>query len=200
VSRGAKKTGVEPTTLLDQRLVKALKHPLRAHVLNVLTQRAAGGTTLARELNEPPQKVLYHLEQLMKYGCIEPVDSVRKGGGVEVLYRATVRHFFDAAAWADVPDMDKLDMVMGVLPLVSEDLEEARIAETFVRPDIHLSRTPARLDAAGWAEVQVLLGTTLDELLKIRDRATTRMLKSDEKPRIAKIHLTHIETPDDQKI
>ncbi len=182
--------------LLDKRLITALNHPTRAYVLNVLTQRPASSTELAREIEEEPTSVAYHFEQLVKLGCIEEVSTKKRRGATEHFYRATVRHYFDAQAWAAVPDKDRFGIVMGVLRLVSGDLDEALKAGTVGASDLHISRTPMKLDNAGWTEVIVLLEATLEALIAIRERAATRMAKSGETHRIAKVSLMHLETPD----
>lgn len=188
----------EPS-LLDKRLITALNHPTRAYALNVLTQRPASATELAQEIGEEPTLVAYHFDQLVKLGCIEEVTTRKRRGATERFYRATVRHYFDADAWATVPDKDRLRITMDVLRLVSSDLDESLKAGTVDAPDRHLSRTPMKLDEAGWTEILALLEATLEELLTIRDRAAKRMLKSGEKPRVAKVSIVHLETPKEKR-
>lgn len=189
----------KPPSLLDERLITALNHPTRAYALNVMTQRAASSTELAREIGEEPTLLAYHFDQLVKLGCIEEVTTRKRRGATERFYRATVRHYFDADAWAAVPDKDRLGLVMGVLRLISSDLDESLRAGTVNAPDLHLSRTPMKLDGKGWKEVVTLLEETLEKLLQIRERAAERMAETGEKPRIAKVALIQLETPHEKR-
>jgi len=185
--------------LLDGRLIEALKHPTRAHVLNVLTQRVASATEVAREMDEEPSALIYHFRTLEKLECIEEVRKKKRRGATERFYRATVRHFFDRDAWGSVPMEERLGIVLNVVGLISGDVGEAVRAETLTNPDLHISRTVMELDTAGWAEVLDLLEAALEELLEIRGRAAKRMSESGEKPRIGKATLLHFETPDGKR-
>lgn len=182
--------------LVDEKLVEALSHPKRAHALNILTQRPASATELAREVGETPSGLAYHVKKLLSLGCIEPVEERKVRSATEVLYRATVRHYFDADAWKAVPNSKRLRLTMNVLRLISKDVNDALEAETADATERHLSRTYLKLDSAGWMEILFLLEATLEEVLTIRERATTRMAKSDEKSRSASVSIMHFEIPD----
>jgi len=49
---------------VDQRLIKALGHPLRMSVLAILNARVASPSELAKELGEPLGNVAYHVKIL----------------------------------------------------------------------------------------------------------------------------------------
>ena len=66
----------------------ALLHPLRQRILEALAEPGSA-STLARHLDEPRQKINYHLRELEQHGFVELVDEKRKGNCLERILRAT---------------------------------------------------------------------------------------------------------------
>ncbi len=60
----ASKTGTENKSKLDQRLIKALAHPLRVEILAILNERVASPNELAKGLGEGLSQVSYHVKVL----------------------------------------------------------------------------------------------------------------------------------------
>ena len=86
---------------VDQRLIKALGHPLRMSVLAILNARVASPSELAKELGEPLGNVAYHVKILEETGAIELVRTAPVRGALEHFYRATT----DVdATWLDLDD------------------------------------------------------------------------------------------------
>ncbi|MFT3837400.1 MAG: helix-turn-helix domain-containing protein [Myxococcaceae bacterium] len=73
-----------------------LLRPLRTRILEKLAepQSAAG---IARSLEEPRQKVGYHLKELEKQGLVELVEEKKVGNCVERIVRATGRAYLVSA-------------------------------------------------------------------------------------------------------
>src|SRR4051812_38418058 len=88
---------------LDERLVKAISHPIRHRVLVALNERVASPNELAQELGESLGRVSYHVRQLVGVGAIELVRTEPRRGAVEHYYRASTRAWFSAAEWARLP-------------------------------------------------------------------------------------------------
>lgn len=181
--------------LVDERLVAALSHETRAHALAVFTERVASTKEIAAELKKSVSAVWYHVDKLRELGCIELVDSKRRRGATEYFYRATVQHFFSAAAWEHVPKSERLAITMGVLRLIAGDLDEAIQAETADSVDRHLSRTQLILDKQGWNEAVDLLAATLEGLFVIRERCVLRRADSSEPAIRASISMMQFELP-----
>ena len=91
------KTGV------DQRLVRAIGHPLRLRLLTIFNERVASPSDLAAELGEPIGNVSYHTRILARLGCVELVKTKQVRGAVEHYYRAVVRPVFSDDDWAELP-------------------------------------------------------------------------------------------------
>jgi len=65
-----------------------LLHPLRQRILEALAEPGSA-STLARRLDEPRQKINYHLRELEQHGFVELVAEKRKGNCLERIVRAT---------------------------------------------------------------------------------------------------------------
>jgi DNA-binding transcriptional ArsR family regulator len=74
---------------LDQRLIRALGHPVRMRALQVLNTRVASPSELAKELHEPLGNVAYHVKILEENDAIELVRTAPVRGALEHFYRAT---------------------------------------------------------------------------------------------------------------
>lgn len=181
--------------LIDERLVAALSHETRAHAMAVFTERPASTKEIAAELKKSVSAVWYHVDKLVKLGCIELVRSEKRRGAMEHFYRATVRHFFSDDAWENVPKSKRLAISMGVLRLIAGDLDEAMQAETVDAVDRHLTRTQLILDKEGWRETSELLAETLEGLFKIREKSAMRRARSDEKAIRASVSIMQFELP-----
>jgi DNA-binding transcriptional ArsR family regulator len=171
--------GVTPTTpnFVNPRLAAAMSHPTRIHTMCVLLERRASPREVAAEIGEPLNNVTYHVNQLLKLGCIELVETIPAGGGrvVEHFYRATQHTYFDDDAWDELDRKAKIGVINTIMRLVSEDIARAMRQGTFYsRDDIHVSRSPMVLDEEGWGEVAELLSQTTKEMIEIEGRVADR--------------------------
>jgi DNA-binding transcriptional ArsR family regulator len=172
--RGAK-TGV------DQRLVKALAHPLRVEILAILNERMASPNELSKELEEGLSQVSYHVKVLKDFECIEMVKTEPRRGAVEHYYRATARAFLSDREWQKLPDSIKPGMSAAFVKMLIGDVIEALNGGTFdARDDRHVSWTPGVVDEQGWAESVDLVNETLNQLIKIHEGSAKRLAKSGE--------------------
>jgi DNA-binding transcriptional ArsR family regulator len=76
---------------IDRRLVRALSHPLRVRILEVLSERVASPNDLSGELDVELGAVAYHTRTLDRCGCLELVDTAQRRGATEHYYRAAAR-------------------------------------------------------------------------------------------------------------
>src|ERR1700754_4320360 len=74
---------------VDARVVKALSHPTRVRILELLQHRElASPVELATELGIPLGTVSYHVRRLEVLGFIELATRTQRRGAVEHHYRA----------------------------------------------------------------------------------------------------------------
>ncbi len=82
----------KPTRLpTEAEAAKALAHPVRAAILNLLGQKTASPKDLAIELEEPLGNVSYHVRELLSLNCIVLVDTAPRRGAIEHYYKATAK-------------------------------------------------------------------------------------------------------------
>jgi DNA-binding transcriptional ArsR family regulator len=166
---------------VDQKLVKALAHPLRVEILAILNERMASPNELSKELEEGLSQVSYHVKVLRDFECIEMVKTEPRRGAVEHYYRATSRAFLADSEWQHLPDSIKPGVSSSVLQLVLDDVVGAINGGSFnARDDVHMSWTPGVVDEQGWDESVDLVNETLEQLIKIHAGSAKRLAKSGE--------------------
>lgn len=145
---------------VDVRVVKALAHPTRVRILDVLRDRElVSPVELADELGLPLGTVGYHVRRLETLGFLELATRTQRRGAVEHHYRARA-------------ELDPLHPVPAPLPGARAD--RATMASAIVREaqeavarggfDAVATRSDRRviaLDATGRAQ----LGAAVDDLL-----------------------------------
>lgn len=174
-SKSKSKAGV------DQRLVKALAHPLRVEILTILNERMASPNELSKELEEGLSQVSYHVKVLKDFECIEMVKTEPRRGAVEHYYRATERAFLTDRDWQNLPDSVKPGVSASVVELFMGEVAAALQHGTFdAREDRHLSWTPGVVDEQGWNESVDLVNETLERVIGIHADSAKRLAKSGE--------------------
>ena len=163
------KTGV------DQRLVRAIGHPLRLRLLTIFNERVASPSDLAAELGEPIGNVSYHTRILARLGCVELVKTKQVRGAVEHYYRAVVRPVFSDDDWAELPLSIRKSLAGAVLTEIADDMGASANAGGFDRDDVHLSRTPLALDTQGWQELNEALQGVAGRALEIQAESAARL-------------------------
>jgi DNA-binding transcriptional ArsR family regulator len=175
------KTKKKKGTGVDQRLVKALAHPLRVEILTILNERMASPNELSKELEEGLSQVSYHVKVLKDFECIEMVKTEPRRGAVEHYYRATSRAFLTDSDWKSLPDSVKPGVSASSVQMIMEDVFGAMAGGTFdVRDDRHLSWTPGVVDEQGWEESVDLIAETLERVIKVHAASAKRLAKSGE--------------------
>lgn len=175
------KTKKKKETGVDQRLVKALAHPLRVEILAILNERMASPNELSKELEEGLSQVSYHVKVLKDFECIEMVKTEPRRGAVEHYYRATARAFLTDSDWKSLPDSVKPGVSASAMRLILANVFGALQGGTFdARDDRHLSWTPGVVDEQGWEETVDLVAETLDRTMKIHADSAKRLAKSGD--------------------
>jgi DNA-binding transcriptional ArsR family regulator len=68
---------------VDQKLVRALSHPIRVEILETLQGRIASPTELSEQIDARLGVVSYHAKMLVECGCLELVHSAPRQGTVD---------------------------------------------------------------------------------------------------------------------
>jgi DNA-binding transcriptional ArsR family regulator len=195
-SRVPQVAGGRHAGLVDQRLAKALSHPLRARIFAILNERVASPTEIADILEERLPNVSYHVRALVDLECVELVRTAQRRGAIEHYYRAVRRPFFSDRDWKRLPRSGRQAIADVGLQLVWDDVSNAIEADTFeARPDRHLSLSLLEVDERGWGELRDILNGVLDDAERVMQQSRERLAKSDEKGIPTRLVLMHFEAP-----
>jgi hypothetical protein len=183
--------------VIDQRLVKALAHPLRIKILEILTERIASPNRISGDLDAGLSHVAYHTRALDKCGCLELVDTAQRRGATEHFYKASPHSFIGDRIWRRVPRA----LLGGVSGATLQSFMDRAVAALEAgtidgREDTTLSWMPVLLDEQGWDEVTATMEQTVDKVLAVQDESRERLAKSKSGGAIsAIIGVASFETP-----
>jgi DNA-binding transcriptional ArsR family regulator len=173
---------------IDPRLVRALGHPLRVKILEVVQVRNASPSELTELLSAPLGNVAYHVRVLEKCGCIEQVATARRRGAVEHYFRARPRSYIGHQDWRKVPKSLR-DAVTGAslgsfFDRAADALESGTLD---ARDDTTLNWMPMAVDEAGWDEVAAVFKATANRLEAIHALCRKRIAQSEEEEAISMV-------------
>lgn len=80
-------------TIESAEQIKALAHPLRQRILELMTQAPITTKQVADRIGEKPTKLYHHVDTLHAAGLITLVETKKKRGTVEKYYEAVARRF-----------------------------------------------------------------------------------------------------------
>jgi DNA-binding transcriptional ArsR family regulator len=159
---------------IDQRIMKALSHPLRVRMLTLLNQKVSSPSELAEELDEPLGNVSYHMRFLADLKMVKLVRTEPRRGAVEHYYEALEPPLISDDDWAELPVSLRRSLSDSTLGNIAGDLRGAAAEGGFDRPNIHLSRTALTLDQEGWDELAGVLADVLDRARDIQEKSNKR--------------------------
>jgi hypothetical protein len=164
---------------IDQRLVRAVGHPLRVQILEALTDRVASPNLLSEELEAGLSDVAYHTRALDRYGCLELVETAQRRGATEHFYKATPGSFVGDPAWRRVPLPVRGGVSAATLRTFLDKAVTALEAGTIdAREDTIFRWMPLHLDAEGWSEVVSILEEATNLVLAAHVRSQDRLAES----------------------
>jgi DNA-binding transcriptional ArsR family regulator len=182
-SRTPKRPASRKEDVLDERIVKAISHPIRHRVLVLLNERIASPNEIANEIGESLGRVSYHVRQLAEVGAIELVRTEPRRGAVEHFYRAAARAWFSDRDWARLPKTTRRGIAGQNLERIGADVLAAASAEGFDHDQTHVSYTLFDLDEAGMSAMAELLSETLERAMAIQEESAARR-GSGEQPTV----------------
>lgn len=169
---------------VDTRVVKALGHPTRVRILNVLRDRElASPIELSAELNIPLGTVGYHVRRLEALGFIELAKRTQRRGAVEHHYRA--RQALDAAgAGAGAPFASARPPTgRGAEAVAIASAARAAVARGgFDAVTAHAERRVLLLDERGRAELGRALGRWQESVEQLARTSATCLARGGEAP------------------
>jgi DNA-binding transcriptional ArsR family regulator len=182
---------------IDQRLVRALAHPLRVQILEVLTDRVASPNLIAEELGTGVSHVAYHTRTLDRCGCIELVETAQRRGATEHYYKAKPHAFIGHRSWRKVPRAVRSGVTAASLQTFMDKAVTALEAGTIDnREDTTFSWMPVHLDEQGWHDVTTILADATERVLAAQAAADQRAeeSKGDSRKISAVVAVANFET------
>lgn len=183
--------------VIDQRLVRALAHPLRIKILEILTERVASPNLISDDLETGLSHVAYHTRALDKCGCLELVDTAQRRGATEHFYKASPHSFIGDRIWRRVPRA----LLGGVSGATLQSFMDRAVAALEAgtideREDSTLYWMPVLLDEQGWNKVTAAMEETVDKVLVIQEESRERIARRKGRGAIsAIIGVASFETP-----
>jgi DNA-binding transcriptional ArsR family regulator len=159
---------------IDQRIMKALSHPLRVRMLTLLNQKVSSPSELADELDEPLGNVSYHMRFLADLNMVKLVRTEPRRGAVEHYYEALEPPLISDDDWAQLPAALRRSLSDSTLSQIARDLKGAAKEGGFDRENIHVSRVALTLDEQAWNELSELLSDVLDRARRLQEQSNKR--------------------------
>jgi DNA-binding transcriptional ArsR family regulator len=172
------RNGPQLPVLVDPRLVKALDHVLRQHILLATVAGEVSPNELSKALDQGLSQVSYHVKVLRDDcdGIIEEIRTEPRRGAVEHYYRATEKSLFPAKTWRRLKKGLRTVVGAGQASDLFNDLADAVKAGKLQGAQDHLIRTPLVLDAKGRQNVKAIAERATREV-EDEQRATAKRLK-----------------------
>jgi DNA-binding transcriptional ArsR family regulator len=159
---------------IDQRIMKALSHPLRVRMLTLLNQRVSSPSELAEELDEPLGNVSYHMRFLADLNMVKLVRTEPRRGAVEHYYEALEPPLISDSDWAQLPAALRRSLSDSTLSDIARDLKGAAKSGGFDRENIHVSRLALNLDQQAWDELSNMLVEVIERARRLQEQSNRR--------------------------
>lgn len=161
---------------VDQRMVRALAHPLRVRILRQLEEGPNGSKRLADRMGEKLGDVSYHMKVLLKYDCIELVETIPRRGAVEHIYSLKPLGAVGSRMWKAVPPALRTRYAGTALAAFTTRAVEALDAGTVQsREGSGVTWLPLSVDEQGWRELQGVLDNVEKRSRAVADKSAERM-------------------------
>jgi DNA-binding transcriptional ArsR family regulator len=161
---------------IDPNLISALAHPLRAHILGTLSEKAASPSDLAREVGVDVNYVAYHVKELEKAGYLELVKTEQRRGAIEHYYRAKAMIFLDDSDWGRLPNSLQREFSVSFFQAIIDEAKQALEDGTFdARSNRHLSWLGLKVDEKGWNDLNAALDECLKQIFAIQGDCQRRL-------------------------
>lgn len=165
--------------VIEPKLVKALSNRWRCRILMELSLRPMSPSRFVEEIGGSMTNISRCFRDLAQWGFVEIIEEKRggrRGGGVERIYRSTMRAFFDTPAWIALPQIVREEMSRFIVDSYFDRIAEAFEAGTFDADlDRHLSWKPIVIDRPAWNQIGQSLREALEMLPQLESDSVARV-------------------------
>lgn len=163
---------------IGPKLAKALSNRWRCRILMEVSVRPLSPSQFVEEIGGSMTHVARCFRELARWGYLEIFEERkggRRGGGIERIYRSTLRPIFDTPTWEALPQIVREEMSQWFLQTYFDRVSEAIEAGTFdADADRHLSWKPIVIDRLAWARIVDLLDESLAWLPQLEVQSLER--------------------------
>lgn len=174
-------SGAHLPVLVDPRLVRALDHVLRQHILLAAVAGEVSPNELSKALDEGLSQVSYHVKVLRDDcdGMIEQTRTEPRRGAVEHYYRASAKTLLPAKAWRGLKKGLRAVVGAGQASDLFNDLANALQAGKLQGEHDRITRTPLVLDGEGKRNVKTIAERATKEVEDEQRASAKRMKKAN---------------------
>lgn len=166
---------------VDEKLAKALAHPLRRLILAEANRGILSPKQFAQRHAKEVSNVSYHFRQLEKFDCVEVVEEKKRRGSTEHFYKATRRALFDGKSWEELPKSLREEVSGEAFTNVLNAVSDAMATGTFdARDERFLVWNTNPLDEEGWEEIADIYRKAARKTIAAEQRAKKRVQESGE--------------------
>lgn len=177
---------------LDAKIARALSHPIRVQVLEMLERDEASPVMMARRMDGVALGLVsYHVGVLEECGLVELVRTEPRRGAVEHFYRPQP---------APIPDLDGVPRSLrrslaaaSLQHLVDSAVEALEAGTIGADRDEAIGTMAIGIDATGWEEAQRLSRDLIEEMRRIHRESIERAGGEQDRPRHAMVALACFE-------
>jgi DNA-binding transcriptional ArsR family regulator len=155
-----------------RKQMRALAHPLRMRILELLAQAPSTATLIAKELGESTGSTSYHLRALARAGLIE--EDPERGTGRERWWRRHPPSYIEVPTGAEDPEGRALEVVMWTDMADRDDEALRRFFERLPELNGDLRRAATIANWHAWLTVDEVIGLSeriADIVVRYRDEA-----------------------------
>lgn len=164
----------EVAASLDDRMLRAVAHPLRFQILVAFSEAVASPKQVAERLGETVPRVAYHVRRLAALGAIELVSTRPRRGATEHFYRAVTQPWFDDEAWARLPLATRRTLFGDTLARIARDVEHGVASGGFDLLQAYVGRMRLELDDEAIGAVSRILDGAVREIAEAEAAAARR--------------------------
>lgn len=144
--------------------LKALAHPTRLKILALLGKKEKTNKQIAVSLNEPPAKVHFHSQVLLKCGLITPVRQEIKGGIVEKYYRAAAKNLVLSSELYNMDSNVNVSLVESILKTAQAAYTDAVLHFNHRPPITQVFQTKTVITRESYLKIEDYMSKIRDEL------------------------------------
>ena len=162
--------------------VDAMSNPLRVAITSVLTQQSKSAAEVAKELDEPVDRIRYQLRQLISAGTVQVSRRQRRRGVVEQFYVGKDDAMvFDTEELELVPTVKRRKMAITFLRVSFREALLALSSGSMIeRGGTMTVRTPLLVDEQGWAEIAQIHREAFNRIQELKADSARRIATAGE--------------------